>query len=83
MKKDQVYNYILHILAGIAIGYLLFGCQVKDYKYQIVGKVIVKGDTLDAIAYTNDYIMMDDSIVYYNFDSSMKVLHSPYTVHEN
>jgi hypothetical protein len=83
MRKDQIYNYILHLLAGVAIGFLLFGCQTKDYKYRIVGKVIVHGDTLDAIAYTNDYLMMDDSIVYYNSDSSMQVLHSPYTVHED
>lgn len=76
------YSKVLHLLAGIAIGFLLFGCQVQDYKYKIVGKVIVKGDTLDAIAYTNDYIMMDDNILYYNSDSSMQVLHSPYIVYE-
>lgn len=83
MRKDQIYNYILHLLAGIAIGFLLFGCQVQDYKYRIVGKIIVHKDTLDAIAYTNSYMMMDDSIIYYNSDSSMQVLHSPYTIYEN
>jgi hypothetical protein len=81
--KKQNYYYILHLLAGITIGFLLFGCGLDDYKYRIVGKVIVKGDTLDAIAYTNDYVMMDDSVIYYNSDSSMKVLYSPYTIYEN
>lgn len=81
--KKQIYYYILHLLAGITIGFLLFSCQVKDYKYQIVGKVIVKEDTVDAIAYTNNYMMMDDSIIYYNSDSSVQVLHSPYTIYEN
>jgi len=47
MKRKTVYLYILHILAGIAIGYLLSGCKstqecdaysIRGYEYiQVVG----------------------------------------------
>lgn len=27
MKKEQIYYYVLHLLAGISIGFLLFSCK--------------------------------------------------------
>ena len=88
------YDRVLHLLAGIAIGFLLFGCKspkpscdaysfVKGYKYCIEGKKIVEGDTVDAVAFTNSYSMACDSIFYYNSDSSIQSLLEPYKVYEN
>jgi hypothetical protein len=88
------YNRILHLLAGIAIGFLLFGCKapkpsceaysyVKGYKYCIEGRKVVENDTVDVIAFTNSYSMACDSIYYYNSDSSIQSLLEPYNVYEN
>lgn len=93
MKKEQIYYYILHLLAGISIGFLLFSCKspksscdaysyVEGYKYCIEGKTVVEGDTIDAIAFTNSYSMACDSIFYYNSDSSIQSLLQPYIVKE-
>ena len=63
---------------------LILGCNVKSpYKYEIHGYVLVKGDTMPAIWYTDDYLMYDDSIVYYNSDSSMVSIKPPYVLYEN
>jgi hypothetical protein len=94
MKQNQIYYYILHLLAGITIGFLLFSCKapkpsceaysyVEGYKYCIEGRVVVEGDTTDAVAFTNSYSMACDSIFYYNSDSSIQSLLAPYSVHEN
>ncbi len=88
------YDRVLHLLAGIAIGFLLFGCKspkpsceaysyVEDYKYCIEGKKVVDGDTVDAIAFTDSYSMACDSIYYYNSDSFIQSLLEPYKVYEN
>jgi hypothetical protein len=93
MKKEQIYYYILHLLAGISIGFLLFSCKssksncdaysyVEGYKYCIEGKTVVDGDTVDAVAFTNSYSMACDSIFYYNSDSSIQSLLQPYIVKE-
>jgi hypothetical protein len=90
----SIYDRVLHFLAGIAIGFLLFSCKspkpscdaysyVEDYKYCIEGKKIVEGDTVDVIAFTNSYSMACDSIYYYNSDSSIQSLLEPYNVYEN
>ena len=66
------------------LSFVIFGCDVKThYKYEIHGYVVVKGDTMPAIWYTNNYLMYDDSIVYYNSDSSMVSIKLPYTLYEN
>ena len=88
------YSKVLHLFAGIAIGYMLFGCKsskpsceaysyVEGYKYCIEGKAIVDGDTTDVVAFTDSYSMACDSIFYYNSDSSIQSLLSPYLVYEN
>jgi hypothetical protein len=94
MKQNQIYYYILHLLAGITIGFLLFSCKspkpsceaysyVENYKYCIEGKKIMDSDTVDVIAFTNSYSMACDSIFYYNSDSSIQSLLGPYKVYEN
>lgn len=91
MKKEQIYYYVLHLLAGISIGFLLFSCKssksncdaysyTKGYRYCIEGKKVVDGDTVDAIAFTNNYSTSNDSIFYYNSDSSIQAFLQPYTV---
>jgi hypothetical protein len=88
------YDRVLHLLAGIAIGFLLFGCKspkpsceaysyVEGYKYCIEGRKVVKGDTVDVVAFTDSYSMACDSIYYYNSDSSIQSLLEPYNVYEN
>jgi hypothetical protein len=88
------YDRILHLLAGIALGFLLFGCKspkhscdayssVEGYKYCIEGKKVIDGDTVDAVAFTNSYSMACDSIFYYNSDSSIQVFLEPYSVYPN
>jgi len=88
------YSKVLHLLAGIAIGFLLFGCKstkpscdaysyVEGYKYCIEGRKVVNGDTVEVIAFTDSYSMACDSIFYYNSDSSILSLLQPYSVHEN
>jgi hypothetical protein len=65
---------------------ILFGilsCEVKpQFKYKIEGFVMVKGDTMPAIWYTDNYVIHDDSIVYYNSDSSMVSIKTPYKLYE-
>ena len=88
------YDRVLRLLAGIAIGFLLFWCKapktsceaysyVEGYKYCIEGRKVVDGDTVDAIAFTDSYSMACDSIFYYNSDSSIQSLLEPYKVYEN
>lgn len=71
-------------IAFFIIGLMvLLSCEIKpQFKYKIEGFVVVKGDTLPAIWYTDNYIMYDDSIVYYNSDSSMVSIKHPYTLYE-
>ena len=89
--KKQIYYYILHLLAGITIGFLLFSCSSNKsscdsyshlYAYRIEGKVIHKGDTCDAIAYTNEYLTTDDSVFYFNSNNRIQTILPPYTIYE-
>ena len=89
--KKQIYYYILHLLAGITIGFLLFSCSSNKsscdaysyrYTYRIEGKVIHEGDTCDAIAYTNNYLTTDDSVFYFNSNSRIQTILPPYTIYE-
>lgn len=71
---------IAFFIMGLTV---LLSCEIKpQFKYKIEGFVVVKGDTLPAIWYTDNYIMYDDSIVYYNSDSSMVSIKHPYTLYE-
>lgn len=90
----SIYDRVLHFLAGIAIGFLLFSCKapkpscdaysyVEDYKYCIEGKKIVEGDTVDVIAFTDNYLTTYDSVFYFNSDSSVQSILRPHTVYEN
>jgi hypothetical protein len=85
------YSRVLHLLAGITLGYLLFSCKSNKsscdayaytYTYRIEGKVIHKGDTCDAIAYTNNYLTTDDSVFYFNSNSRIQTILPPYTIYE-
>ena len=90
----SIYDRVLHFLAGIAIGFLLFSCKapkpsceaysyVEGYRYCIEGRKVVENDTIDVVAFTNSYSMACDSIYYYNSDSSIQSLLEPYNVYEN
>jgi uncharacterized protein YcfL len=64
--------------------FLILGCKMKaPYKYEIHGYVVVKGKTYPAIWYTDNYVVYEDSIVYYNSDSSMVSIKTPYVLYEN
>jgi hypothetical protein len=89
--KKQIYYYILHLLAGITIGFLLFSCSSNKsscdayshlFAYRIEGKVLVDGDTCDAIAYTNEYLTTDDSVFYFNSNNRIQTILPPYTIYE-
>jgi len=93
MNRKQIYYYILHLLAGVTLGYILFACKSSksgcdaygstNYKYCIEGKVIYENDTVNAIALTNQFVSTNDSVYYYNSDSSLVSLLTPCTIHEN
>jgi hypothetical protein len=85
------YSRVLHLLAGITLGYLLFSCKSNKsscdayahrYTYRIEGKIIHEGDTCDAIAYTNNYLTTDDSVFYFNSNSRIQTILPPYTIYE-
>jgi hypothetical protein len=89
--KKQIYYYILHLLAGITIGFLLFSCSSNKsscdaysqfYQYRIEGKVLVDGKKHDAIAYTNEYLTTDDSVFYFNSNNRIQTILPPYTIYE-
>ena len=89
--KKQNYYYILHLLAGITIGFLLFSCRPNKsscdaysrfFQYRIEGKVLVDGEKHDAIAYTNEYITTDDSVFYFNSNNRIQTILPPYTIYE-
>ena len=95
--KNQIWNNIIYVLSGVTLGYLL-GCFLSScktnksscdaysntgYHYCIEGKIIYKNDTVDAIALTNQFTSTDDSIYYYNSDSSLVSFLAPYTVYKN
>jgi hypothetical protein len=91
--KNQIWNNVIHILAGITLGFLMFGCKTNKpscdaysntgYPYCIEGKIIYKNDTVDAIALTDRFTTADDSIYYYNSDSSLVSFLTPYVIYEN
>jgi hypothetical protein len=67
----------------IMILIVLLSCEIKHkFKYKIEKFVVVKGDTLYGIWYVDNYVMYDDSIVYYNSDHSMVSIKKPYTLYE-
>jgi hypothetical protein len=89
--KKPIYNYIIHILAGITIGYLLFSCKTNKsscdayshlFTYRIEGKVLVDGEKHDAIAYTNEYLTTDDSVFYFNSNNRIQTILPPYIIYE-
>jgi hypothetical protein len=77
----------------VTLGYLFFSCKTNkpscdaysntDYHYCIEGKIIYKNDTVDAIAFTDRFTITDDSIYYYNSDSSLVSFLTPYVIYEN
>jgi hypothetical protein len=91
--KNQIWNNVIHILTGVTLGYLFFSCKTNkpscdaysntDYHYCIEGKIIYKNDTVDAIALTDRFTTTEDSIYYYNSDSSLVSFLTPYTVYKN
>jgi len=95
MKIDwkTAWIYTIHILAGVTLGYILFSCKSSksgcdaysntSYKYCIEGKIIYKNDTVNAVALTDRFTSTDDSIYYYNSDSSLVSFLTPYIVYEN
>lgn len=54
MIKSKIYNYFLHLLAGIAIGWMMFGCApikrhqrlVKKYPFVHTQDTIIVRDTI-------------------------------------
>jgi hypothetical protein len=87
MKKT-----ILSVLTSIILlGLLLQSCAKKSscdaysngsYKYCIEGYVMYKGDSCAAIAFTDRFITTQDSVFYYNSDSSLQTILPPYTIYE-
>lgn len=86
MKKT-----ILSLLAIVIFLGLFQSCAKKsscdaysngNYKYCIEGYVMYKGDSCEAIAYTDEYVTTDDSVFYYNSDSSIQTILPPYTIYE-
>ena len=80
----------------LLLSFLLFSCDVKEYKYKIEGQVPVlierqvdwnevnvTQELRPAIAYTDTiYGQNEDSIWYYNTNGSKLTLLKPYTIHK-
>ena len=80
----------------LLLSFLLFSCDVKEYKYKIEGQVPVlierqvdwnevnvTQELRPAIAYTDTiYGQNEDSIWYYNTDGSKLTLLKPYTIYK-
>ena len=91
--KKQIYYYILHLLAGITIGFLLFSCKSNKsscdayssakHNYCIEGYIAYKGDICRAIVYVNGYRATKDSIYYTNSNGTKRILIPPYKIYEN
>jgi hypothetical protein len=66
----------------ILIGFMLFSCVGKEYRYEIHGKVYVPTSGLnpmhDAIWYTDTISFDGDTIYYFNSDGSEVRIHPPY-----
>lgn len=91
--KNQICNNIIHILAGITLGYLIFACKSNKtgcdaysstkHNYCIEGYVAYKGDTCKATAYVNEYKATKDSVYYTNSNGTNQTLILPYKIYEN
>lgn len=80
----------------LLLSFLLFSCDVKEYKYKIEGQVPVlierqvdwnevnvTQELRPAIAYTDTiYGQNEDSIWYYNTNGSKLTLLKPYTIYK-
>jgi hypothetical protein len=71
------------IILYISAILILCGCNGLEYKYHIVGKVILKDSTLRNSEWFTDTISFDfDTAFYKNSDGSVVKIYPPYTVYE-
>jgi hypothetical protein len=84
-------NILLILASIIFLGLLFQSCAKKsscdayssgNYKYCIEGYVMHEGDSCAAIAFTDRFTSTNDSVFYYNSDSSIQTILPPYTVYE-
>jgi hypothetical protein len=66
----------------LVIGLLLLGCQ-KQYKYKIVGNVMVNDTLRDAIWYTDTISFKNDTAYYFNSDESKVTISGKYVIYKN
>ena len=71
------------LIGGILV-FMLFSCNIKDYKYKIQGKVTVtksgKKQISDAIWYTDTISFDGDTAYYFNSDESEVRIYPPFTI---
>ena len=69
------------------IGFMLFSCVGKEYRYEIHGKVYVPTSGVnpmhDAIWYTDTISFDGDTIYYFNSDGSEVRIKPPYILKDN
>lgn len=63
----------------LVIGLFLLGCG-KQYKYKIVGSVMVNDTLRDAIWYTDTISIKNDTAYYFNSDDSKVTIVQPYKI---
>jgi hypothetical protein len=66
----------------LVISLLLLGCQ-KQYKYKIVGNVMVNDTLRDAIWYTDTISFKNDTAYYFNSDDTKVTISGKYVIYKN
>jgi hypothetical protein len=69
-------------MIGICVTILfLFGCA-KQYKYEIIGSVMVNDTLREAVWYTDTISFKSDTAYYVNSDNSVVEIISPYEIYQ-
>jgi hypothetical protein len=71
-------------LISVVLVFILFSCNIQDYKYKIRGTITVtksgKKQIYDAIWYTDTISFDGDTAYYFNSDKSEVRIYPPFTI---
>ena len=64
----------------LVIALLLFSCNVKEYKYRVVGSVVKNNKKYNAVWFTNDLKFDNEYAYYYNSNKTKVIIYPPFTI---